>query len=552
MTVRDQSMSGQTHTRVSGGIPVLLVLGLTFWIPFVIVPSSLSSIGCHAKEVEVTEDWHLLGENDTIPAGMHVRMDLTTGEKWVKLIDDDVDSSKWGRDSKAGSAKTDGNVGAVSMAIIREDGTVRVDEEDTSDQNNKNNVKHRFDYEMMHRTLSKLPDDEKERMGGLPELPQSEGSTSGTRITSKEREAFEKRMLEIWERRQEELAKWQEMVADMPDLLRERITSIKEYLKNPEEELKRMDLDKEVEEGVVTHIVSVLEDLEFQLSDIDMARDFHTMGGWPLLMSLVSEDSHVPVNKTISSLSRATEAKVRAIQAQAAWASGTMVKNTAEFFPYVVQPVPFGYGKMTTAIDLLIDVFCKDYKDSKSWEIRTLLSKSIYAIGSMLRGNRSAQVHLLATDGFKLLWKKYHDMVQEGVNSANAKLVQRLAMLGTDIVDEVLRDPNKSDSATNAALLEIITSLDWCGATCGVLTSSAFLPVPVQETLLRSIVTSGPYCEWSCNVADLEQSIKKIQEDWISQKDDFDEEHMAEIQDIAKSALSSLHTHEVRQKEVPS
>ena len=41
-----------------------------------------------SKEVEATSEWTLLGENDTVAAGMHVRMDLTTGEKWVKTIDE--------------------------------------------------------------------------------------------------------------------------------------------------------------------------------------------------------------------------------------------------------------------------------------------------------------------------------------------------------------------------------------------------------------------------------------------------------------------------------
>ena len=36
-----------------------------------------------AKELEATKEWQLLGENDTVAAGMHIRMDMTTGEKWV-------------------------------------------------------------------------------------------------------------------------------------------------------------------------------------------------------------------------------------------------------------------------------------------------------------------------------------------------------------------------------------------------------------------------------------------------------------------------------------
>lgn len=46
-----------------------------------------------AKEIEATNEWQLVGENDTIAAGMHVRMDMTTGEKWVKILEEeDVDS----------------------------------------------------------------------------------------------------------------------------------------------------------------------------------------------------------------------------------------------------------------------------------------------------------------------------------------------------------------------------------------------------------------------------------------------------------------------------
>lgn len=530
-----------------GGVPVQLQLAclgmMLLLLHHQLIPSLLPRpyiIGCHAKEVEVTKEWQLLGENDTIPAGMHVRMDLTTGEKWVKLLDDDAD----GNDDDGGHLKDSGAMsdGSVSIAIVQEDGTVRV-EKDASDRN----VDGRYDFEMMHRTLSKLPESEFVRIGGLPELPESK-ERSGIKITSKEREAFEKKMLEIWKKRQEELAKWEELVMDMPDLLRERIKSIDEYLKNPEEQLNIMDLDEEVPEDIVTHIVSVLHDLEFQLSDLDMARDFHTMGGWPLLISLVSEDSHVPFNKTITSMSRSTETKIRAVQAQAAWATGTLVKNTAEFFPYAVEPIVLGDEKITTAIDLLIDVFCANYEDDNSWEVQNLLSKIIYAIGAVLRGNRLAQVHVVESDGFGQLGKKYHGFAQEGLNPANTKIVHRLASLATDIAEDVLTDPDRSDHATNEDIIDALTSHDWCWATCSVLISDAFLPVPIQETLLRSIALFGPKCDWSGRVSDLEGSIERISKEWNGNNDDFDSDHMEQMQNLAKNALASLHVQETKQE----
>ena len=106
-----------------------------------------------------------------------------------------------------------------------------------------------YDYEMMHRTLSKLPEEEMERYGGLPELPQSGRKIT---LTSKEREAFEKRMAEIWEKRQIELKELQENTIDLPEVLKQRIKGIKEYLSDPITELRDIDLDEDLPSGVVT------------------------------------------------------------------------------------------------------------------------------------------------------------------------------------------------------------------------------------------------------------------------------------------------------------
>ena len=61
-----------------------------------IVSLSLSSSLSSAKEIEATNEWQLLKPGDTIPAGLHVRMDLETGQKWAKLVDgqEKVSSSK--------------------------------------------------------------------------------------------------------------------------------------------------------------------------------------------------------------------------------------------------------------------------------------------------------------------------------------------------------------------------------------------------------------------------------------------------------------------------
>ena len=53
--------------------------------------ASMSLLFCDAKEIVATNEWQKLGENDTIPAGLHVKMDISTGERWAKIPSDDDD-----------------------------------------------------------------------------------------------------------------------------------------------------------------------------------------------------------------------------------------------------------------------------------------------------------------------------------------------------------------------------------------------------------------------------------------------------------------------------
>lgn len=480
-----------------------------------------------------------MGENDTVPAGVHVRMDMTTGEKWVKIVDDEDDNDNAENHKNVDvDASSISSSAVVSMAVVNEIGSVNFIQDNKAAKDATKPSSTSYDFDMMFRTLSKLPDDEKVRMGGLPEPPQHRNNVK--EVTPEQRQAFEKRMLEIWEQRQEQLKVLYEQMLDFPAIIKERIKSIDEYLKDPHAHLTQVDLDAEWPEGVVTHIVSVLHDLQFQLSDVDMARDFHTMGGWPLLATLVSEDTHVPTNKTVQDLSRTNEAKVRRVQSLAAESIGTAVKNTEEFFSYAVEVITIGNAEQTrTVIDMMIDVFCQDYSDD--WESRTLLSKTVYAIGAMLRGNRMAQVHVLKTGGFDRLGDKYRALSShETFTSANTKLVLRLSSLESDIVEDVLLHPEIADVDTNQRLINAVTSEDWCEASCQSLTSDIFLPVEAQESVLHSVAVIAPYCKWNCDIAKMQQSIVHMKAEWESDRNNLDEEHLHHLFELAARALGAL------------
>ena len=72
-----------------------------------------------AKEIVATNEWQKLSENDTVPAGLHVKIDITTGEKWAKLSSDD---DAEGEESIKGtvydaSIHADGSVSAAAVVV---------------------------------------------------------------------------------------------------------------------------------------------------------------------------------------------------------------------------------------------------------------------------------------------------------------------------------------------------------------------------------------------------------------------------------------------------
>lgn len=369
------------------------------WVLLVLSLLHLAS----SREIEATHEWQVVGENDTVAAGMHVRMDLSTGEKWVKLMPDD------------------GGVQS-SEATIEPSGALQVMKEKSD-----------YDYIRMHETLQKLPPDEKERMGGIPEIPEKGGWAS---LTDAQRQLVEDRLAEIWEQRQEELrALSEDELADLPQLLKDRISSIRAYL----------------DHEPVDDLVATLEDLEFHLTDIDMARDFHTLGGWPMLVSLLCDEVH-GTNETLLS-------DAIAVQTAAAWAMGTAVKNTGEFVPFAVEDVWIGTEKTNAVLLLLNQLEKLRNSDDTSSAWRKKEKKIIYGLSAILRGNRLAQVHFTDAHGPAVLHGNLGKLLHDGSSHGVAQS-QRVLSLVADILDDVRLHP--AVESADERIVASYTSEDWC------------------------------------------------------------------------------------------
>jgi hypothetical protein len=531
---------------------------------------------CHAKEIQVTSDWTVVGENDTIPAGAHVRMDLSTGEKWVKRIDENDDNEKAKDDAsnrilRSSTATTTTAVAEVvqqtsssfSPTAAAQGGGLNVASTATATQEEHLHQQQQpYDYEMMHRTLSQLPDQEKERMGGLPELPKS-SSSSTVMDPVQYQNYFEQRMKEIWIKRQEELKLLsEEVIADLPELLQDRIQRLVLYLANPYQHLTQIhdgvdddDENASGKDGVITDMVAMLQDLEYHLSDLDMTRDFYTLGGWPLLVSLLSDSAHVSTNTTNSTTTASSssflsaaelQSKVNVVQAHAAWAIGTAVKNTEEFHSFATEEVVV-HGRKETPLSLLLRLIVAEpphhdalLDDDSSFVLRQ--TKSIYGLSSLLRGNRLAQIHFCAGDGPMQLGTLLQTCGGSKNNNNNINVAKRLLTLAHDIVTDVELHAGRSPQVDQAIVQSFATE-PWCQAVVQFLGhAGGDGGGMIQETALRTWVSLAPYCQKG-NQNDhvmVEESLTRLQQKWESESNDMDPDHWQERKQLLEAARKLL------------
>jgi nucleotide exchange factor SIL1 len=545
-----------------------------------IVPSLLS---VDAKEVVATKDWTLLGENDTVAAGMHIRMDLATGQKWVKLPSspaDDDDESGDHKDVKttAGDSRVSSNQrqatatssssSAVAVSVNGESTTETANPGDESDDSEKAP----YDYGMMHRTLSQLPDEERARIA-LPEAPPPG-------MTDEQRVLFEGRMKHIWLQRQEELRRFeQEFVADMPQILRDRIVRLQQYVNDPYQELLEMSIndgdqlsaepDASDSSPVVTHIVSVLADLEYHLSDIDMTRDFYTLGGWPLLVSMLHDGTHhAPhANQTAAGATghdpRPVSDAVHHVQAHAAWALGTAVKNTGEFAPFVVEPlvllVPGQPAPTMSALQVLLDQLSNVDLVDASKPLQDKVHKYLYALGSFVRGNPLAQRQFVSLHGTRAL-EGLVDMHVSTVSKASSrKIVHRVVSILDDLILET-SDPSRQQQQhphddVSGDLVRGISTPVWCESTSMLLATT--LPTsPSAASILHSALrlagATAPRCQrtdpdWSHRVrGSASNLLRHWQDESKGSEEAADLDELKEGIDLAQSVLAVLDSTTIR------
>lgn len=508
----------------------LLITTVTLW-------SSLCSTTILGAEINASCEWTILKEDDTLPAGLHVRMNLSTGQKMARLMDcenhdynDDVDNNMIDISSLnlGGTAATE-----VSSHQVAADGTSSalsvVPNDDTNAYNNimtpEEVQSSKKDFIMMHRTLSNHLDPEEQRAYGLPDLPDAAASDEKTVAN------FEEQMDRVWTARQKLLQELE--LADLPKILKQRIASMETYLSGGSQD-----------NNDYADILFVLQDLEYHFGDIDMTRDFHTLGGWPLLVSLLADNVHpsTPVTTNLTSTDNGTSISAvehrQRVQAAAAWAIGTAIKNTEEFFPWATQRVELNTSEVEsiTAVYLLLQRFQQAvlFSPPTTASLPLLQQKILYSLGSLLRLNVVAQRYFVSVGGPEQLAMAL-PLLLEG----NTKLVFKLLTLASDIV----REYPHGDTTTNRDIPTAFAEQRWCSAVPGLLQKEIQnqnnKSILLQEGILTLAYEMSPWCK--AEFGRMGTLVESVQANVLSlNDDDIDDEWRTDILKLVDNVLLAL------------
>lgn len=127
-------------------------------------------------------------------------------------------------------------------------------------------------------------------------------------------------------------------------------------------------------------LVEILTELESLVSDIDNARDFHTIGGWNTVVPLLDDDE---------------PASIRAL---AALVIGTSIKNDYDFQLWTMGPISYttrdGSIKSACALDRLLEMLQRASKPVS--EEDELQRRVLYGLAAAARGNPDVQSALLS------------------------------------------------------------------------------------------------------------------------------------------------------------
>jgi len=392
---------------------------------------------------EPEEDWKEILPGQHIPGGLDVRMNLQTGKKYARLMSETA-SSHWSNKRNKNVQQKEEHEGEQEEILVADHTPALA----TTRNNKTSSDKHRRldinNVDEDDENLSPLDAEMKsaqmiERvLTGLP-LPPKELQNANKLSPEKYKEVMQL----LWKKRQLELKDAEKKIHNSAKAMQ----SGTDVLLN----MSSHDDDK----------LQVLENMEYEVQQLDNAMDFATIGGLAATINLLDHQNYK-------------------IRKYAAWVVGTAVKNYNK-----VQQEFLKLGGIDTFIHVIqLEGNGLVIANAKKQSI-DVIGKQLYGLGASLRGSLSNSNYFFERNGSKLL---YHllSIIKETVTtnapgngtalSAETMVLERkmcgiqnkvVALIGDTLHFAIERISHFGgvellDGTNGVAIAKALTTLEWC------------------------------------------------------------------------------------------
>jgi len=216
------------------------------------------------------------------------------------------------------------------------------------------------------------------------------------------------------------------------------------------------------------------------------------------------------------------------------------VKNIQEFHPWAIEQFEdtyaskeFGLGKNITALSSLLDMIKESNNNEydRNFNGNQLYQKSIYAIGSLLRGNILARNSFLQLGGPDILANTLLN------SESNWKLSSKIILLVHDIIEEIISESlDEKDRVIER--VRPFTTIAYCESTLSLLKSPS---IQTKEKSLMALKTMIPYCKHHSNwKIGLGPSLDEFILAWRNNSEGVDTEWYEEIMKLSQDVKSMI------------
>lgn len=419
------------------------------------------------KEFIPTHEWQEILEGQSIPRGLHVKMDFETHKKYAKLMDDDnaEEASRSGGESISPSS---------GLLIIPEDKEVLQQGQQELERKEQfaNSVLEAIQNPDPKPEVKESPDQMKERV--LLGLPQPLEELKGyNKLSETERRRL---IQEIWDRRQKELNEAMKKIKRDLDILMEKIPELRQTMKSMSQTNNQTEITS------LTHqLTSLVSDLNWLVMDIDNAHDFVQMKGdfdYIDIFQLMIDRMKSELESSPSDLDSVIELLNHIIVGL-----GSIFKHQTEYDTAILNE------KVMPLLFELYQTMSKHIEQQKSTDgsLVDLVNKVVYCMGCILRGREAKTLgQFIVLGGHKIIYDLIHlDMM----DSSRIKLKNRVLILYTDLF--VYVNSHDQEESTMKAIKDHLDLMNVCPMIkSGIVSEQVITNIPVLENILNLLKTS--------------------------------------------------------------